>query len=300
MRNINGKFLHSALSLFFFLSFPCYAEVTKLDQCQIEVKTYSKKIYQKDIYFLNGLISSEHTFTPLTRELRRFDFNLKTLSLPSTGKSKVDGDHNWTNIGNCLKKYFNDKKNFILVMHDFSVAIMMPLLSKLNSLPSGIVIINGLIRPSEYQFIHPYTLYEGKIGSKVTGQIYPKFLFKKNILSKLLHNEAKMSDEDFDLIYEQTIGNNSSEIAKLVQSFPKDPSYDQLIKQNLRNPHIKQLIIWGIEDDILINQLQFLDETSNHPYRTTYFVKNAKHFPMWEHPLEIGSVIKTWIESNKM
>jgi pimeloyl-ACP methyl ester carboxylesterase len=275
----------------------------RIDARKVVAPKQTSKNATRRILYLNGLISSHRIFSPLIKELAKSSQHLEqwTLNVPPHGRSRLNEQkYTWVNIQSCLAHYFQ-KNNFdILVFHDLSAALVLPLMDSLKVRPKGIVLINALIRPSEFHLVYPFTLLESKLTGKITSQVFPEFLYKREIKKLILSDPLLISDDTLDALFGETFGGKSSAVAELVQSYPNSPDIDQRIMHTLRNPAIKQLVIWGLKDPILKRQLVFLDETSTHPHRTTFYLKEGKHFSMWEFPTESAAAITSWIKSHRM
>lgn len=246
------------------------------------------------IIMVNGVPASSRIYEGLATELLR-PLNAKVilLDLPGTGRSYLKkGKYSWTRQRQCLQRYLAYQAPHILVVHDIAGPIAIPLVGEVSTI-KHLVVLNTIIRPSEFEPVFPMSCMRGcGLLAKPVSYSMPFYLYESRFRELGIQRNEKIDSEQIRAIYDDMRWNKGKgRLVEVMRGFELERESDQKIALGLAHT-VPQLFIWGQADPTLGQELLKLPKPAS--WRAIVRLQQAKHFLMMDYKKEVAQAIVDW------
>jgi pimeloyl-ACP methyl ester carboxylesterase len=268
----------------------------ELSECIIHERTISQSPDSSGPLFVmvNGVPVTSLIYLDLADELvKRLDARVILVDLPGTGKSYLrDGYYSWTKQRECLREYLGGQDPHILVVHDISGPIALPLVSDLAVI-DRLVVMNTIIKPSEFSPPFPMNWLRSYFFiSKPMAYLMPFFIYESKFRDMGIARNDKVPTEQIEAIYDELCYNyGKGRLVEVMNGFELTHEIDQAIKKGIARD-IPQLFIWGEMDPALGQERYNLPPLTKN--QKMVLIPEAKHFLMLDFQYEIADAIVEW------
>ena len=268
----------------------------ELSGCVIHERTISQSPDSSVPLFVmvNGVPVTSLIYLDLAYELvKRLDARVILADLPGTGRSYLkDGDYSWSRQRECLGDYLRRQDHHILVVHDISGPVALPLVNELAVIDK-LVVMNTIIKPSEFSPPFPMNWLRSYFFiSKPTAYLMPFFIYEYKFRDMGISRNDKVPTEQIEVIYDELCYNyGKGRLVEVMNGFELTPGTDRAIRKGIARD-IPQLFIWGEMDPALgLERYNLPPLTKN---QKMVLIPEAKHFLMLDFQDEIADAIVDW------
>jgi pimeloyl-ACP methyl ester carboxylesterase len=268
----------------------------ELSDCIIHERTISQSPDSTGPLFVmvNGVPVTSLIYLDLACELvKRLDARVILADLPGTGRSYLkDGCYSWSRQRECLGDYLSRQDHHILVVHDISGPIALPLVSELSVI-DRLVVMDTIIKPSEFSPPFPMNWLRSYFFiSKPVAYLMPFFIYEYKFRDMGISRNDKVPSEQIESIYGELCYNyGKGRLVEVMNGFELNPGTDRAIRRGLARD-IPQLFIWGGMDPALgLERYKLPPLTRN---QQMVLIPQAKHFLMLDFHDEVANAIVDW------
>ncbi len=285
----------------YFLALGSFASEKLLEvnaTCKLHVRKSGNSSTLSPLVMINGVPTTSLIYQNLIDELHLLtNREIIAVDLPGTGKSR-NKRYSWTDSEQCLQAYLKSfDKDFVLLIHDISGPVTLPLLKDKTLNISGVVILNTILKPDAFSPVFPMSLVRTPVVGAVAAPLLPFFYFSKEFRSKGIDRNDMISREELKSLYKDfSRGCGKFRFHRVMRGFELDALRTERVKDGLATK-LPKLVVWGLSDPSLGSQFLHVNLIQNAQVKT---YKNAKHFLMLDYASEIAYDVHSWLRSHRL
>jgi pimeloyl-ACP methyl ester carboxylesterase len=240
---------------------------------------------------LHGVPVTSTVFEPLAGALRvRVPNPLILPDLPGLGRSTVEGDVSWSTQRFVLGAWLREQGSVVLVVHDVSGPIALPLLEDDSIDVRGVVLLNTILEPSTFRPIAAMQLLRARgLGALLAG-VTPRWLYARGFRTIGLSHPERVEAGMIDQLHAETFRRDGGRsLHRAMRGFELDRATDRAIERGLAARDVPRLSIWGAADPSLGEQRRNLAKLA--PGSPVEILPDARHFLMLDHAEEIAEML---------
>lgn len=215
------------------------------------------------------------------------------VDFPGVGGSRLKGPYyGWAPMRECLHAYLKVQPPYVLVLSDLALPLAAPLLPALPNL-RGVVILNSVIRPSEFHPPFPMNFLRCCPHLAVAvGSIMPRALYEKRIRDVGLGRPQAVNPEEIHALYaEMRRDHGLRRLARIMNDITLDTDGDREILAGLATT-VPQLLVWGAADPALGGEYKKLPSLTVN--QQLVVLPQARHFLMLDFADEVADALVEW------
>ncbi len=268
----------------------------EFESCRLNVREFVHEGAQGlPIILFNGIPATGGIYRELVQNLAiRIPNPLMVVDLPQTGRSQLThlrdiSETSWTRQRACVNEFLRIQPAHLLLVHDIAGPVVIPLLNGAIK-TRGLIILNTILKPSAFEPVLEMKLIA---KSKWLAEHMPEWMFL-NSLKRLGFDSDRIVPRQRlqELFKEVSFDDGLLKLHFILRGFDLSEPSDALIERGLQHP-IPQLVIWGLADPSLGQQLSFLP--APHGPREVVGFSNARHFLMVDYAEETSEKIHEWL-----
>jgi pimeloyl-ACP methyl ester carboxylesterase len=243
------------------------------------------------LVLLHGVPVTSTVFDTLAHALRERVPNPVILpDLPGLGCSTLEGDVSWSTQRFVVSSWLRELGSVVLVVHDVSGPIALPLLADDRIDVRGVVLLNTILEPSTFRPIAAMQLLRARGLGVLLAGVTPRWLFARGFRMIGLSHPERVEAGLIDRLHAETFRRDGGRsLHRAMRGFELDRATDRAIERGLAARDVPRLSIWGAADPSLGDQRRHLARLA--PGSLVEILPDARHFLMLDHAEEIAEML---------
>jgi pimeloyl-ACP methyl ester carboxylesterase len=243
------------------------------------------------VVLLHGVPVTSSVYELLAAELRaRIPNGLALVDLPGLGRSRVEGEVDWSSQRAVLGAWLRAQGPVILVVHDVAGPVALPLLDDKDIDVRGLVLLNTILVPSDFRPVFTMRLLRAPVLGWVAAGITPRWFYLDRLEALGIARPERVDRALLERIHSETTNRGRwRDLHRALRGFELDGRTDRAIAAGLAALRAPCVAVWAPADPSLGDERRHLERLApDCPLRT---LPGARHFAMLDHAPELAALL---------